>query len=165
MSDIESWLKHPSLFDLEVEIVDSAGSRPQPLRRRCTPVPLEGRWFACWFLVGAAAGFGVIGLLSIGPLVLAAAAVGAVALSIRQAPRRGLPGVVAGPGLPLLYVAYLNRGGPGTVCTTTLTEQTCTDEWSPWPWVITAVLLVAGSAVHFRFQRTRLRCRRPARRS
>jgi hypothetical protein len=58
--------------------------------------------------------------------------------------------------MPLL-VAYLNRGGPGNVCTTTATSQSCTTEWSPWPWLAAGLLLVAAGAVTFAWLRARLR--------
>ncbi|MFG2563529.1 hypothetical protein [Streptomyces sp. NPDC048496] len=135
--------------------MDSTSAPQQPVRRPNVARLPEGCWFLCWFLIGAAIGLGIVSLLSIGPLVLAVAAAGAVALSIREAPRRGLPGVIAGPSLPLLYIAYLNRGGPGPVCTTTATEQACIDEWSPWPWVIAAVLLAATGTALFLLQTRR----------
>ena len=52
-------------------------------------------------------------------------------------------GLVSGTGPVLLYVAWLNRQGPGTVCTTTRGGGgQCLDEWSPWPWVAAGVALV-----------------------
>ena len=55
----------------------------------------------------------------------------------------------------MLYVAWLNRDGPGTVCTSTATETSCGDEWSPWPFVVVAVVLAGAGLVAFlRLRRT-----------
>lgn len=71
-------------------------------------------------------------------------------------------GVVAGLALPVLYVAWLNRGGPGEVCRTLAGGQECLDAWSPWPFIGAAVLcfVVAGLLL-----RSGMRARRVARSS
>lgn len=88
-------------------------------------------------------------------IVRAAAPVLATVLLVRRQPAtRGLPGLISGLGVPLLYVAYLNRAGPGTICTTVTGGQECDDEWSPWPWLAVGVILLAlGAAVFVRRQR------------
>lgn len=107
-------------------------------------------WFIAWAAVGAGYAFGVLGALSIGVFVLAVTAVATVLLARRPQARVGLTGLVSGLGLPLLYVAFLNRAGPGTVCTKTATGgQSCTDEWSPWPWLLIGVALVVVGCVWF----------------
>ena len=104
-------------------------------------------WFACWLLVGAGYAFALLSLLTIGLLVLVVAVAGTVLLLIRPSARRGVPGLIAGAGLPALYVAFLNRSGPGEVCTSTGTGQACTDQWSPWGWLVGGlVLLLLGFA-------------------
>jgi hypothetical protein len=55
-------------------------------------------------------------------------------------------GVVAGLALPVLYVAWLNRGGPGEVCHTRFNGQECGDAWSPWPFLGVAVLFLVAAA-------------------
>lgn len=35
----------------------------------------------------------------------------------------------------MFYLAFMNRSGPGTICTTTTTSQSCVDESSRWPWL------------------------------
>jgi hypothetical protein len=107
-------------------------------------------WFIAWAAVGAGFAFGVLAILSIGVFVLAIDAVAAVLLARHAPARAGLTGLVSGLGLPLLYVAFLNRAGPGTVCTTTATSQSCADEWSPWPWLFIGVALVVIGCMWFR---------------
>jgi MYXO-CTERM domain-containing protein len=53
-------------------------------------------------------------------------------------------GLLSGAALPALYVAWLNRDGPGEVCTRSATEVSCTDEWSPWPFLAAGLLLVVA---------------------
>jgi hypothetical protein len=61
------------------------------------------------------------------------------------------PGAPASPAhtrirIPALYVAYLNRSGPGTICTSITGGQSCTDESSPWPWLAVGVGSLLGGA-------------------
>ena len=93
------------------------------------------RWFVAWFLVGALYALAVLGALTIGIFVLPVAVVATVLLARVPTARIGSTGLVSGAGLPLLYVAWLNRDGPGTVCTSTSSSSSCIDEWSPWPFV------------------------------
>lgn len=102
-------------------------------------------WFFAWAAVGAGYAFGVLAILSIGIFVLAITVVVTVFLAREPRARSGLTGFISGLGLPLLYVAFLNRGGPGTVCA----GQSCTEEWSPWPWLLIGSLLVVVGAALF----------------
>ncbi|WP_330461184.1 hypothetical protein OIB37_32540 [Streptomyces sp. NBC_00820] len=102
-------------------------------------------WFCAWFTVGALASFSLLSILTVGlyllPVTLAATAL----LASRRRSSAGLAGLVSGTGVPLLYVAFLNRGGPGTVCTTTAASQSCVDEYNPWVWLAAGTaLLLAG---------------------
>ena len=102
-------------------------------------------WFVAWLFTGAGYAFGILGALSIGRYVLVITIVVTIFLATRPGSRLGLPGLISGLSLPLFYVAFLNRSGPGTVCTSTPTSRSCVDAWSPWPWlVIGIVLLVSG---------------------
>lgn len=102
-----------------------------------------------WF-VGYAIGGGLValGLLTITvPGLLGAVAVVAILAMILV--RRGVgpsaAGIVAGLALPVLYVAWLNRGGPGNVCH----GEECTDAYSPWPFVAVALVLVGVGVALF----------------
>ena len=109
---------------------------------------VQRRWgfFFAWIAIGAVFALSILGAMTIGMFVLPIA-VGATAwLATRRHGSGGLAGLISGLGLPLLYVAYLNRAGPGTVCTVDSGGgQSCTDEWSPWPWfALGAALVIAG---------------------
>jgi hypothetical protein len=115
-------------------------------------------WVLAWFVLGSAYAFGVLSLLSIGVFILAAAAVATVPLAWRAPRWPGVPAFMSGFGVPLLYVAYLNRGGPGWVCTTTANSQECEDLGNPWPWLVAgAVLIVGGIALLLGLNRRRAR--------
>jgi hypothetical protein len=111
---------------------------------------------AAWIAVGAGVIAGALMVLTIGPFVLLATA-GLAAVLVRYVGvRLAWPGLLAGAGLLPLYVAYLNRGGPGMVCATTPTGGSCTQEWSPWPWVGAGLCLVgAGVAMGVLRRRSR----------
>ncbi|MFJ3639600.1 hypothetical protein ACIPRD_07600 [Streptomyces sp. NPDC090108] len=104
-------------------------------------------WFFAWFTVGALASLGVLSLLSVGLYLLPAALAAAALLALRPRSHAGLPGLVSGLGIPLLYVAFLNRGGPGTVCTTSAAGQSCVDEYDPWVWLAAGVVLLLAGIV------------------
>lgn len=73
-------------------------------------------WFLAWVLVGACAGIGLAAILTVGVVFVVLAAVAAVFL-LRTGPARAVVGGVSGVALPLFYLAYLNRGGPGRCAT------------------------------------------------
>ena len=115
---------------------------------------LPWAWFTAWLLVGAGYAVSLVGIASIGLFVLPLPVLATVLLVRRQHATIGLPGLISGFGVPLLYVAYLNRAGPGTICTPVTGGQECNDEWSPWPWLAVGVILLAlGVAVFVRRQR------------
>lgn len=103
----------------------------------------------CWATIGALGSLGVAGLASIGLFLLAGAAVVAVvALAVPALRPPCMPGFLVGLSTAPLYIAWLNRGGPGRVCTTTVDSMTCTDQWSPWPFVAVGALFAgAGLAL------------------
>ncbi len=121
-------------------------SSPALLRTAAVPI-----WpFFLWMLAGAGLVLGLLGILTIGIFVLPAAV--ALAIALARWPRtrsRTAAGLLSGLGLVPFFIAYQNRGGPGTVCVSTATSQSCTQEWSPWPWAGTGLALVAAGVVVF----------------
>jgi hypothetical protein len=99
-------------------------------------------WFLAWALLGSAA---TLGAVSLGLLVLLPVVAMAVALWIRPRVRRSAFGLLTGAGALLLYVAWVQRDGPGTTCWHTATTSGCDQHLNPLPWlVIGAALMVAG---------------------
>ena len=107
-------------------------------------------WFVAWLLVGGGFMLGMLTSLTIGVFVLPAGVIAAIALARIHRPRGELLGLISGLGVPVLYVGYLNRGGPGDVCTTARDgSQSCTEQLSPWPWLAVGALLVVVGVVLF----------------
>jgi len=104
-----------------------------------------GIWpFLAWVALGAGFVLTALTALSIGVFVLPVA-IAALIVLLRWRGSRNVTavGLLTGAGIVPLYVSYLNRDGPGTVCRGTATGQTCIYEWSPWPWLLAGVALVA----------------------
>lgn len=101
-----------------------------------------------WFVTGAVMSFGVASLLTVGVwfilggLVLVAVGLAALKLSGRPA----WFALVGAAGIPL-YLAWLNRHGPGHYCVTTPELTECGDQYSPWPFVAVAVAFAVVGAV------------------
>jgi hypothetical protein len=108
-------------------------------------------WFIAWLAVGAGAVLAMLAAFTIGVFILPFCIVATVVLASRRGSSQGLPGLVSGLSLPLFYVAYLNRDGPGTICTTSITSSSCKDEWSPWPWFAVGAVLLLGGVLLFHF--------------
>jgi hypothetical protein len=111
--------------------------------------------FAGWCVVGAALALAILTLLTIGPFVLLLSLVVIGFMLWRVDFGWAMAGMISGAGLPVLVVAWLNRGGPGEVCTRTATEVSCSDQWNPWPFVVVAALLLVGGVVVFARNRGR----------
>jgi len=103
----------------------------------------NGWWFVAWLVVGGLYALALLSALTIGVFILPVAALATVrALSVRGS-SAGLPGLVSGLGLPRLWVADLNRSGPGRVCSTTASGSVrCDQEGSPWPRVAVGMVLL-----------------------
>ena len=114
------------------------------------PALREWAGFVAWLVIGAAYAVSFLAIFTVGPFIVPVALVMTVLLWRKRRADRELLGLVSGLALPLLYVAYLNRDGPGTVCTTGRDgSQSCIDEWSPWPWLAVGVLLLLAGAAAF----------------
>lgn len=120
-----------------------------------------GVWvrLVAWVAAGALLGFGVLTLLTIG-LLLIAAGVGLVwLLTTRRAAgtpdRHAIAGLIAGLATPLGLMAWLNRSGPGQVCTSSRAQTSCTTESSPWIYLaVMAGLLIVAALVGLSGSRT-----------
>ena len=100
--------------------------------------PPFGAW-AWWLLVGALVGVGVVSILTIGIFVLALAGLlAAVGVSVPSLRNESALAATGGLAAPALYLAWINRSGPGDVCS----GDTCTEQYSPWPFVAFAVVFV-----------------------
>jgi hypothetical protein len=102
-----------------------------------------------WF--GAGGLLSLLAVLSIGPLLLVVTMAVGVPLAIRLGDRlvAAWPGLAVGAAAPLLWVAWLNRSGPGTVCHRTVTSVSCGDYWNPWPFVVVGLVLAGGGVLAF----------------
>lgn len=108
------------------------------------------RWFWAWALLGCAA---ALSFVSLGVLVLAPAAVVGTLMASRRAARRSAFGLLSGAGILLVYVAWVQRAGPGTTCWHTASASGCDQHLNPLPWLLAGVaLFAAGLAGHVRQQ-------------
>jgi hypothetical protein len=106
--------------------------------------------FAGWTLAGAGLCLGVLSAFTVGIVVLPVALLLTGVMLVRRRTRNGSAlGLVSGAGLVPLYIAYLNRSGPGDVCTQSRTEQHCQQMWSPWPWLAVGVFLALLGIILF----------------
>ncbi len=105
-------------------------------------------WFFAWALLGSAAALAAI---SLGPLLLLPVLLFAVFLSRRPVIRRSAFGLLTGVGSLLLYVAWVQRDGPGTTCWHTATASGCDQHLNPLPWLVLGIVLaIAGFVGHAR---------------
>jgi hypothetical protein len=118
--------------------------------------------FLGWTAVGAGMVLGLLTILTIGILVLPATALLAGFLAWRRRSRPAWPGMLTGLGLVPLYVAYLNRGGPGTAARPSALSGSCMQEMSPWPWVAAGLCLAgAGTVLGLVLRRSRAAAHAP----
>jgi hypothetical protein len=110
----------------------------------------DNRWFAAWVVVGCALALGTV---SLGPLVLVPVGVIALLMIRRPAALRSAYGALVGVGLLLLFVAYLNRQGPGTTCWERGTAMGCDQHLNPLPWLALGIAFVVGGFVAHRLRR------------
>lgn len=104
--------------------------------------------YGWWVLVSALLCFGFLAMLTIGlPFVLLGLALGATGLVLGATRSLALTAFPAGFAVPLFYIAWLNRDGPGTICSSTATSTQCEEQWDPWPWAIVGCGLIVLSVV------------------
>jgi hypothetical protein len=104
--------------------------------------------FFAWAMFGAATAFGSVSFPTLAILLII---VGGSMARFRPALRRSWIGAITGAGALFMYVAYVQRRGPGTVCWHTATASGCDQYLNPWPWlVVGAGLVVTGLVVQAR---------------
>jgi hypothetical protein len=126
----------------------------------CAPAPAARSeashsfgWFAAWLVVGVALAFSVVATLSFGAFVAPFAIAGVVLLIVRHHFDRSAWGVLCGIGLLSLYVAWVQRRGPGTVSWHTATASGTDTYMDPRPWLVVGLLLIVGGVVAFLWRR------------
>jgi hypothetical protein len=101
-------------------------------------------WFWAWATVGAAGG---LGLIALGPIALGPALMAGVLMSRTRAGSRSALGLLVGAGLLSLFVAYVQRDGPGTTCWHTALASGCDQHLNPIPWLVVGIVLVVGGGI------------------
>ena len=112
-------------------------------------------WFAVWLAVGVALAFSAVAVLSFGLFVFPFAAAAVVLLIVRHHVDRSDWGLLCGIGLLSLYVAYVQRKGPGTVHWQTATAGGADTYLDPRPWLVAGLLLVAVAIGAFLWRQRR----------
>jgi hypothetical protein len=95
--------------------------------------------FCAWAFLGTVSAFG---LLIFGTLAVLPISLGVWLLVTPPSLRRSWFGVMTGVGVTLLYIAYVQRRGPGTTCWQTARAAGCDEHLNPWPWLIAGAALV-----------------------
>jgi hypothetical protein len=118
-------------------------TKRQPARGRHA-IACLGFW--AWAIIGAV---GTLGLVSfaLGPIAFGPALIAGAALATSQAARRSIFGLLAGAGLMFLFIAYVQRQGPGTTCWHTATAAGCDQHLNPIPWLVIGLLLLLSAIV------------------
>jgi hypothetical protein len=98
--------------------------------------------FFIWALLGALAGFCLLVFSALATLPMA---IGAWLVVSRPGLRRSWFGALMGIGSLSLYVAYVQRRGPGTICWHTATASGCDQYANPWPWLVVGLALAVVS--------------------
>ncbi len=100
-------------------------------------------WFVAWMVVGVGGALSTISLPFLFPVVLLLGAL----LGLRQVSRRHWWGLISGAGVLLLYVAYVQRHGPGEYCQSIPGGTQCEDYLDPRPWLALGLLLLIGGVI------------------
>ena len=103
--------------------------------------------YLLWLTAGTLAGLGFLAMLTIGPLLmLGAAAVAGLGVH-RRLVNRSLAALPAGLSVAVLYLAWLNKDGPGDVCVSTNAGSSCVEEWDPLPILVAGALVLVAAVV------------------
>jgi hypothetical protein len=142
------------------ELLRKAPAYPESRRIEATlrnPDPPSWGRFFIWLAVGAVYAVALVGIASIGLFVLPFAVIGTVLVMRRTGGKDGLFGLLSGLGIPLLYVSYLNREGPGTVCSHVSGGQSCGGESDPWIWFGIGMSMLFAGTLLFMLRRSHRR--------
>ena len=122
------------------EQADGQPPVPTPL---ATPPQAQHLRTCIRFWAWAGAGALAIISLDLGPVTVLPALI-LLALVSTFVGRRHISalGFTTGTGLPLLWVAYVQREGPGTTCWHTASAAGCDQHLNPLPWLIAGLVLV-----------------------
>lgn len=116
-----------------------------PTRPQRTHVAGCARFWS-WAVVGVLVG---LSTLVLGAPVIVAVVLTAGVTAATGRFRRPALGFISGLGVPLLYVAWLNRAGPGTTCWRTTTGTGCDQHLNPLPWLLIGLGLFIVGVVAF----------------
>jgi hypothetical protein len=124
--------------------VSDANAYPSSRRSGRHPHVAQCGWFWAWATVGVA---GALGAISLGPIALIPSVIAALAMSRSRNASRSALGLLAGAGLLSLYVAFVQRDGPGTTCWHTALASGCDQHLNPIPWLVAGIVLVIGGVI------------------
>lgn len=106
--------------------------------------------FLRWALVGTGVSLGVMGAMTIGLFVLPVALAAGGLLLWRDGVTSNVAGALSGAGVIPLYISWLNRDGPGFICTSLGDSgESCVQQWSPWPWLVAGLVFMAAGVLLF----------------
>ena len=120
-------------------------------------VAREPSWFqfAAWGLCGAGAALILLAAFTFGPLAILPAAVFAGIALLAGGANISAIGSAAGVGVWGFVIGWLNRDGPGEVCTSSNSGSSCTQEFAPWPSILAGALMLGVSVTVFELLRRR----------
>ena len=123
---------------------------PGPEAELLTVAPRGVRAQLPWFFAWVAVGVGLaLAVTTLGIFAVPLAALVAVLLIVFRHADRSAFGVLVGAGLLSLYVAYVQRKGPGTVYWHTSVASGADQYLDPRPWLFAGIVLVVVGVAAF----------------
>lgn len=116
--------------------------RVVPVGRRGRPTQPSWRGFLAWAALGA-----VVALASLSIQIFSGIVALVAVLVAPSAARRSAFGLLAGAGAVSLYVAFVNRKGPGLVTWHTATTAGGDVYLDPKPWLAAGIVLVVAGVL------------------
>jgi hypothetical protein len=119
-----------------------------------TPKPTEILYFVGFAGLGGAAALALITPFTIGPLLLLPIVAWGIVLMRRPFPPASVAGAIAGVSVLVFALAYLNRDGPGNVCTYSQSGgEFCQTEWNPVAFIVGGLFFIAVAVEVFMYAR------------